>query len=84
MNKKSLFLVNGDPPRKKPKPGTLPKLNMPKKTTANESTAPKCVLERAHVDFIVQKKDHYESLQQFKKKFSTHFEIFVKLDVDSC
>ena len=50
MNKKYLFLVDGDPPRKKPK------LNIPKKTTANESTTPRRVLEQAHVDVIVQKK----------------------------
>ena len=56
MNKKYLFLVDGDPPRKKPKQGSLPKLNIPKKTTANESTTPRRVLERAHVDVIIQKK----------------------------
>ena len=56
MNKKYLFLVDGDPSRKKPKQGSLPKLNIPKKTTANESTTPRRELERAHVDVIIQKK----------------------------
>ena len=39
---------------------------MPKKTTANESTTPRRVLERAQVEVIIQTKHCYESLQQLK------------------
>ena len=66
MNKKSLFLVDGDPPRKKPKQGSLPKLNIPKKTTANESTAPQTCTRTSSCRCYRPKKHYYESLQQLK------------------
>ena len=61
-----IIIVEGDPPRKKPKQGSLPKLNMPKKTRG-ESSTPRRIIQRAPIEVAVQTKHCYENLQQLKK-----------------